>query len=232
MKPIIISLLLALVLVSCNNSTNEVPYQAGIYQGEVKEVLQTSKYTYLLVKEEDNEKWLALPKMEARKGDIYFYNDGYEMNNFKSKELDRTFESVFFIDRIGKTAAEVNEGQVLSGNEPVKAEVRRYELEIPQAENGIRIASLFANKLDFKGKRVIIKGKVTHYNTSIMKKNWIHLQDGTEFTGKYDLTATSDTLTVKVGQVITIEGTVELDQDFGYGYYYEILLSDIKILEE
>jgi len=232
MKPIILSLLLISVLFSCKNKTTEVPYQSGIYQGKVTEVLQTSKYTYLHVKEEDNIKWLALPKMEAEKGDIYFYNDGYEMNNFKSKELGRTFESVFFIDRIGKTAAEVTEGLVLSGNEPVKAVVRKYELDIPQAENGIRIATLFANKFDYKGKRVIIKGKVTHYNASIMKKNWIHLQDGTEFEGKYDLTATSDLLTATVGQVITIEGTVELDQDFGAGYFYEILLSDIKILEK
>ncbi len=215
---------------SCQNRNEGIPYQSGVNKGEVKEVLQTSKYTYLLVDEGKVEKWLALSKMEAQKGDIYFYNDGYEMNAFVSKELGRTFESVFFLDRIGKTAEEVLEGRVLSGNEPVKAEVRKYEISIPQTEGAIRIATLFENKQEYKGKRVIVKGQVTHYNPSIMKRNWIHLQDGTEYSGKYDLTATSESLTVSVGQIITLEGTLELDQDFGAGYFYEILLTDVKLL--
>jgi hypothetical protein len=214
---------------SCQNRNEGVPYQSGINKGEVIEVLQTTKYTYLLVDEGKAEKWLALPKMEAKKGDIYFYNNGYEMNAFVSKELGRTFESVFFLDRIGKTAKEVLEGQVLSGNTPVKADVRRYDIAIPKADGGITIADLFKNKENYSGKRVIIQGKVTRFNPSIMKKNWIHLQDGTEFSGKYDLTATSDSTAVSVGQIITIEGTVQLDQDFGSGYFYEVLLTDIKL---
>lgn len=221
--------LLTVVGFSCNNRS-DIPYQSGVNKGEVREVIQTTQYTYLLVDEDNIEKWLALPKMEAKKGDVFFYNDGYEMNNFVSKELGRTFESVFFLDRIGKTAKEVLEGQVLSGNTPVKADVRRYDIDIPKAEGGITIADLFKNKEIYSGKRVIIQGKVTRFNPSIMKKNWIHLQDGTEFSGKYDLTATSDSTAVSVGQIITIEGTVQLDQDFGAGYFYEVLLTDIELL--
>lgn len=229
MKKLIYLSLLIIFAYSCQNRNNEIPYQSGINKGTVKEVLQTTKYTYLLVDEGKAEKWLALSKMEAQKGDVYFYNDGYEMNAFVSKELGRTFESVYFLDRIGKTAKEVLEGRVLSGNEPVKAEVRKYEMNIPQAEGGIRISTLFENKQEYKGKRVIVKGQVTHYNPSIMNRNWIHLQDGTEFSGKYDLTATSESLTVSVGQIITLEGTLELDQNFGAGYFYEVLLTDIKM---
>ncbi|MHC1775207.1 MAG: hypothetical protein AB9834_07285 [Lentimicrobium sp.] len=229
MKTWVYLVLLTIVFYSCNNRS-EVPYQSGINTGEVREVIQTTQYTYLLVDEDNKEKWLALPKMEAKKGDVYFYNDGYEMNNFKSKELGRTFESVFFLDRIGKTVNEVLEGQILSGNTPVKAAVRKYDIDISETEGGIRIASLFENKQEYKGKRVKVKGQVTHYNPSIMKRNWIHLQDGTEYSGKYDLTVTSESLTVSVGQIITLEGTLELDQDFGAGYFYEILLTNIKLL--
>ncbi|MFH1118402.1 MAG: hypothetical protein V1775_01175 [Bacteroidota bacterium] len=221
--------ILTIVVYSCNNRS-DIPYQSGINKGEVREVIQTSQYTYLLVDEDNEEKWLALPKMEAKNGNVYFYNDGYEMNNFKSKELGRTFESVFFLDRIGKTVNEVLEGQVLGGNTPVKADVRKYGIDIPEAEGGIRIAALFENKQEYKGKRVKVKGQVTHYNPSIMKRNWIHLQDGTEYSGKYDLTATSESLAVSVGQIITLEGTLELDQDFGAGYFYEVLLTDLKII--
>ncbi len=230
MKNLFYFILLAVIAFSCNNPNSEVPYQSGINKGVVKEVLQTTKYTYLLVDEERAEKWLALSKMEAKKGDVYYYNNGHEMNAFVSKELGRTFESVFFLDRIGKTAEEVLNGQVLSGNEPAKADVRKYELQIPKAEGGVSIAELFENKSGFNGKKVIISGKVVHYNPGIMNTNWIHLQDGTEFSGKYDLTATSGSLTVSVGQIITLEGTIELDRDFGSGYFYEILLTDAKML--
>jgi hypothetical protein len=230
MKNLIWLPLLAIFAFSCQNRNNEIPYQSGINKGTVKEVLQTTKYTYLLVDEGKTEKWLALSKMEAQKGDVYFYNDGYEMDAFVSKELGRTFESVFFLDKIGKSAKEILEGRVLSGDTPVKAEVRKYELNIPQAEGGIRIAGLFENKQEYQGKRVKIKAQVVHFNSSIMNRNWIHLQDGTEFSGKYDLTATSESLTVSVGKIITLEGIVELDQDFGAGYFYEILLTDIKMV--
>jgi hypothetical protein len=234
MKNLTFVLLVVIILSACNSGKNksDVPYQSGVHKGTVTEVLQTKQYTYLLVDENDSEKWLALPKMTAKTGDVYFYNDGYEMVNFKSQELGRTFGSVIFLESVGTTADEILKGPVVTGDEPVKAQVRKYELEIPKAEGGIRIAELFENKTKYNNSKVIIKGKVVHYNPGIMDMNWIHLQDGTAYSGKFDLTATSDKITVNVGQVVTVEGTVVLDKDFGAGYFYEVMLSDIKILTE
>ncbi len=70
-----------------------------------------------------------------------------------------------------------------------------------------------------------VKGEVTKFNASIMERNWIHLQDGTEFEGKYDLTITSQE-GFQVGQVVTIKGIVALNRDFGYGYNYAVLLEE------
>jgi len=232
-KPIF-SFVLALILFSSCNSNQkkgELPYQSGVHKGEVKEVIQTTQYTYLLVNESDAEKWIAIPKKEVNVGDVYFYKDGYEMTNFKSQELGRTFESVYFIDAVGKTADEVIKGPALSGTEPVKADVRKYDIKVPVADGGITIAALFENKATYSGKKVKISGKVVHYNPGIMSKNWIHLQDGTSFSEKFDLTATTGQ-EVKVGQVITIEGTVELDKDFGAGYFYDVIITDASILEQ
>ena len=61
-----------------------------------------------------------------------------------------------------------------------------------------------------------------------MKKNWIHLQDGTENAGKFDLTVTSDGKAV-VGDIITVEGKLAINKDFGYGYSYEVLVEDAVI---
>ena len=70
-----------------------------------------------------------------------------------------------------------------------------------------------------------MSGEVAKYNPAIMERNWIHIQDGTEFEGKYDLTATSSE-SFEVGQVVSLQGVVALNRDFGYGYAYEVLLEN------
>jgi hypothetical protein len=209
---------------------NDIPYQSGISKGKVIEVLQTSQYTYLFVEEGNTEKWLALPKMQANPGDVYYYKNGYEMVNFKSTELGRTFVSVIFLKSVGLSANDIKNGTILSGEEPVKAEIRRYEISVPKANGGIQIGELYEKKESYMGKKVIIRGMVVHYNPDIMNKNWIHLQDGTSFGNKYDFTITSD-METKVGDTITVEGKLELNKDFGAGYLYEAILVDAAILD-
>jgi hypothetical protein len=63
-----------------------------------------------------------------------------------------------------------------------------------------------------------------------MGKNWIHIQDGTESEGQFDLTATT-LLEFQTGTVVTIEGKIALDKDFGYGYTYKVLMEDCKIIK-
>ena len=61
-----------------------------------------------------------------------------------------------------------------------------------------------------------------------MGKNWIHIQDGTGAKGTNDLTITTKNI-VKLGDIILVEGTLELDKDFGSGYKYDIIIEDAKI---
>ena len=62
-----------------------------------------------------------------------------------------------------------------------------------------------------------------------MQKNWIHLQDGTAAGDKFDITITS-TQEVKVGDMITVEGQIALNKDFGYGYFYDVIMENAKII--
>jgi predicted RNA-binding protein len=110
------------------------------------------------------------------------------------------------------------------------AKAGKEDLTIEKAEGGITIAELFSNKKDYSGKVVRIKGKVTKVNPAIMEKNWIHLQDGTIYEGEFDLTVTADILP-EAGSIVTIEGKVALDKDFGYGYSYPVLLEEAKIIQ-
>ena len=85
------------------------------------------------------------------------------------------------------------------------------------------------NQDKYNGKKVVIKGEVVKTNFEIMNRNWFHIQDGTADGNKFDLTVTSLEKDVKVGDVITFEGKIALNKDFGYGYYYEVLMEEAII---
>lgn len=106
----------------------------------------------------------------------------------------------------------------------------KVDVKIEKSEGAVSVAELLANKKKYEGKTVTVTGKVTKVNMAIMGKNWIHLQDGTDFEGAYEITVTS-VLEPKEGEVITLTGTIALDKDFGYGYMYDILMEDGVISE-
>jgi hypothetical protein len=224
--------IISVLLFSCQsgqNSSSNTQLKPGVHKAVVKEVIQTNNYTYLSVKEPDADKWLAVPKMQANPGETYYYTGGFEMKDFESKELGRTFPSVFFLEAVSLNPE-------IQANEPMvephstgKLNVPQQDVTVKPAEGGITIAELFARKESYAGKTVKIRGQVTKYNAAIMKKNWVHIQDGSEYSGKFDLTVTTD-MEANVGDVVTFEGKVVLNKDFGYGYNYDVLLEDSKIL--
>lgn len=106
-------------------------------------------------------------------------------------------------------------------------QAEKANIKIEPGEGCIKISDLLANKKTYKGKTIKVKGQVTKFNPQIMNKNWVHIQDGSEFEGAFDLTITTDKI-VNVGDVITFEGKISLDKDFGYGYLYSVLMEDGK----
>jgi hypothetical protein len=228
MKFLILVSIISTLFLSCQPKQN-VQLQPGVHKIVVKEVIQTNNYTYLFVEENDADKWLAVSKMEANKGETYYYTGGFEMKNFESKELGRTFESVYFLQSVSSTPDILAKEPVAEPHSTGKLNVEKQDINVKPAEGTITIAELFAHKDSYAGKTVKISGQVTKFNAAIMKKNWVHIQDGSEYSGKFDLTATTD-MEVAVGDIITLEGTVAINKDFGYGYSYDVLLEDSKVL--
>ena len=222
-----ITTIIAVISIAFYSQAQNSPHaQANIHQFVVEEVLQTTSYTYLLAKE--NKQWLALPKIEAKIGETYYYQGGVEMRDFKSTELNRTFASVLFLQ--GVQSAETIQPQANKSQDSASVPSSATTGKIEPAEGGITIAELMANKANYESKEVLIRGKVVKYNSGIMGKNWIHLQDGTASGAENDLTITTD-MTTKVGDVITIYGVIILDKDFGAGYFYKIIMEDARIME-
>jgi hypothetical protein len=235
MKFFVVASIIGVLLMSCQSGQNQQSaekLQPGTHKIVVMEVLQTSNYTYLLADENELETWLALPKMEAKEGDIFYYTGGFEMTNFESKELGRTFASVYFLESVSSTPINAKTDEpVPNPHTSGTITVEKQKVEIQPANGGITIADLFANKDSYAGKTVRIKGQVMKFNDAIMKRNWAHLQDGTDYSGKYDLTVTTD-VEVAVGDIVTFEGVIALNKDFGYGYSYEVLLENATLIKE
>ena len=230
MRIFLLTIGLIFTLTSCQSDESETSnvLQADTHKVVVLEVLQTTNYTYLYVKENDTEMWLAVSKMAANKGETYYYEGGMLMENFESKELNRTFEKIRFLDGIRKTV-EIPEKNL---TEPIphdmKPTIDKKEISVSGIEGGITIKELFSDRTKYEGETVIIKGVVSKVNLHIMNRNWIHLQDGTDHEGEYDLTVTSAE-TVKAGDTIVVEGKISLKKDFGYGYSYEVIMEDAVI---
>ena len=90
------------------------------------------------------------------------------------------------------------------------------------------VEAVYMEKAKLKGKQVTVSGKVVKVNNGIMKRNFLHIQDGTGKKDTNDLIITSKQ-TAEVGDNITVTGTVVLDTDFGFGYKYPLLVEQSKI---
>jgi hypothetical protein len=230
-KNIIFVLAVAIVTVGCKgplSTPNASKNKPEIHRAIVKEVLNAGGYTYLNVTEKRKDTWLAVPGMNAAKGDKLSYSGGMEMNDFHSKELDRTFPSILFLEGVVMESG-IAPGTGLTAPSTGSAiKTEKVNITLEPGEGCISIAKLMETKSDFSGKPAKVKGVVTKFNPEIMGKNWIHIQDGSEYNGIFDLTITTSAK-VMVGDTVTFEGTITLKKDFGYGYFYEIIMEDGKL---
>lgn len=203
---------------------------AAMISGVVEEVLQATSYTYLRVKADDRDMWIAVTKRESKVGETVSFEPGLEMRNFQSKDLQRTFESVYFVANVmggSSPAAPASHGTP----HQTKPTLEKQEISVEPVEGGITIGDLFSNKAAHADKTVLIRGQVTKVNRAILQKNWVHLQDGTSAGDKFDLTITTQE-NVNIGDVVTFEGKIVLNKDFGAGYKYDVLMEDAKLKTE
>ncbi|MBI4862639.1 MAG: nucleotide-binding protein [Candidatus Riflebacteria bacterium] len=99
--------------------------------------------------------------------------------------------------------------------------------------DGKTVAEAWAQKAALKGTKVSIRGKVVKFHEGILDRNWLHLRDGTgsETAGDHDLTVTTRDVAA-VGDVVEINGTLNLDRDFGAGYAYAVIVEGATVKKE
>jgi hypothetical protein len=108
------------------------------------------------------------------------------------------------------------------------------EISIPKAdaENGYTVEELFTKAKELNGKKVRLRGKVVKFSPNIMGKNWVHIQDGTgnPMNNTHDMVVTTSE-TVAVDAVVTLEGILAAEKDFGAGYKYVGIIEQASLIK-
>ncbi len=213
---------------------------------KVLETTDAAGYTYVKVNENGNVYWIAGPKTNLTVGSSISYTEQMVMKDFTSKALNKTFDYLMFANTIipesssGATAmapiadkahdcdtcgsADANTTTQQSHTKP--PQVKAKLINVTKLQGGHSIEELYAQKSDLNGTTVTFNAEVVKVSKNIMGKDWIHLQDGTGSAGSIDLTATGLNTTVNVGDIVTAKGTLRTDVDFGYGYFFPVILED------
>ena len=220
------------LLMSCESKKKDyAPLSKEMAQNEVvvNEVQQTGDYTYILVQQSNQEFWLAVSKTDVEVGEKLYFTDAMEMKNFESKELNRVFESIYFVDQVSKEPidAEAKKAEVISKRQEGIQKLLD-SIQISPVDGGYSIGELYKNADKYNQQTVKVRGQVVKVNLDIMDRNWVHLMDGTKGENRSDLTFTTNDV-VKVGDTVTFEGVLALDREFGAGYVYPLIVENAVV---
>ena len=208
--------------------------QVGVKRGKVVETMDAGGYTYAKVNDSGNVYWIAGPKTDVKVGDEISFAPQMWTENFQSKTLNRTFDKIMFVAVIAplkganahacescdthKNQAASAQAKQGAAQEPVSSE------KVTKAEGGFTIEQIVREKDELKNKTVKVRGKVTKISRGIMGRDWVHISDD----GKNDLVITSPSADAEVGDVVTATGILKTDVDFGYGYFYPVIMEEAK----
>lgn len=212
-------MLITLFIALCRAETGDQ------HAASVIDTMDGGGYTYMKVAEGSERYWVAVTAVAVHKGQQVHYIEQMWMPQFKSRALNRTFDKIMFASMADTPGLQAHPEKVTPANAP--------ETVLKKAAGGYSVAEVYARRQALKGKTVRVRGKVTKVSSQIMKRNWVHIEDGTGDTRTDDLVFTAETLSdVRAGDIVTASGTVAVDRDFGYGYFYPVIIENSTFVKE
>lgn len=207
------------------------------HKGKVLQTINSGGYTYVELRKDSGEKiWLAVQAAEIPVGSQQTFKPGMIMHGFESKTLSRNFDQIVFTELEGSVNAGKDDKKI-SGTSPgskgtVSPDVK-VKVKKATGKNAYTISELFRNKAKLHKKKIVVRGKVVKVSSNIMKKNWIHLRDGSgsHAKGDFNLVVTSNSIPLE-GEVVLVKGTLYKNKDFGGGYKYEVIVEDAEVTIE
>ncbi len=227
--------------------------------GKVLETVDAAGYTYINVATDSGERWIAVNQSVIEVGEEITFMDGMVMQNFFSKSLDRTFPQITFSPGLaGKgaippgmpptgTGAESfsqalttegglgapASGDMTTGSKKAVVEFAEIKVDKAAGENSYTVAEIFSKATELNGQTIVVRGKVVKVSPRIMGRNWIHIQDGTGSPEEstHDLVITTSVEAGADWDIITMEGVLAANKDFGSGYSYSVIIEDATVKE-
>jgi hypothetical protein len=231
-------------------SAAKVP-KAVPLSGKVLETVEGGGYTYVHLKNGDDKVWVAVPHMKVTVGQQLSLVPGYEMKNFSSKSMNRKFDRLVFSAGVAnqqfqlppeavKMAHQMTGAKTGAKTAPAAAAgptakeaaapIKVGKVAKAKGPNAYSVAELYAKKAKLQKKQITVRGKVVKVAERILKHNWIHIQDGTGSAARKNNSLTITTRALpRVGQVVTVSGTLYNNVNFGSGYRYDVLVDASRI---
>lgn len=211
---------------------------AGL-KGKVLEKIEASTYSYLRLQAAEGEIWAAVPQTATAVGaDVEIVNAS-RMDGFESKTLNRKFDRILFGQLKGEQPAAPEAAPMAApqgmpaGHAAVDkgpADSEPIKVDKAPGATGRTVAELHGQKAQLKDAKVSVRGKVVKASNGIMGKNWLHLRDGTGTPEAKDNDITVTTQgTAAVGDVVTVDGVLRTDKDFGAGYAYGVIVEEASV---
>ena len=225
-------------------------------KGVVKEAMDSGGYTYVLVAQGKKEIWVALPLIEVKKGDEIKVDTVHAlvMRNFYSRSLNRTFPQILFASRAKVGGVWLPRGKGEYGGTHTMAPSFNphgtYNMgghtggfphgggnfrapfpapgSVAKVKGGYRVAELYEKAETLSGHEVMVRGKVVKFLPNIMGRNWLHIADGSGKDGKAEVAVTTQD-EVKPGDLVIVKGKLSANKDFGYGYFYKVIIEDASV---
>ncbi len=188
---------------------------AAEHSGVVLETVTGGGYTYMHIKEGGEKFWIAGPQTSISKGAQVAFSEQIWMSNFESKALKRTFDKLLFVS-----------GVQVASSAPAPSAVASSKGSKSKVAGTYTIEQLYAGKDELNGRIVKVRGNVVKVSRGILGRTWVHIKDSTDHEGNNKIVFTSRNDSASVGAVVTAEGRLETDKDFGGGYFYPVIVED------
>ncbi len=200
--------------------------QNKIAYGKILEKKEVMGYDYLKVDQNGTERWVAIAKAPVKVGDTIGYDTKTVMKHFKSKSLGKTFDEIIFANEVylaQKSPIPTSMKAMLADK------INAVEEDTPVTDFKEKpfytVEEVHRYRKQLNGKEVAVKAKVYKVSRQIMKRDWVHLGDGTGNEQKLtdDLVFTAPHANVKAGDEVVAKAKIVVDKDFGYGYFYKVM---------
>ncbi len=215
------------------------PHKAKIFYATILEIKPVMGYQYLKVNENGKIKWVAINDAPVRVGDKIGYDKRTVMKDFKSKALHKTFKEIIFAndlylpqkatafgslkDTLMRTKDNTNAHKGI-GMSPQPKDEKPSKPFVKK--DSYRVEEVHMWRKSLNKKTITVIGKVYKVAKGIMKRDWVHIGDGTGSEKKLndDLVFTTTNANIKRADRVKATGVVAVDKDFGYGYFYPVIL--------